>query len=507
MADEKKTENDAKDGKDAKDDTADRGVRADPPEITSVTKHEIALGGRRIAYTATTGTILLRGGPKHEARASMFYVAYTEDGARPEARPVTFCFNGGPGSSSVWLHLGAFGPKRAAFPDPKHAPPPPYALEDNDASLLDLTDLVFVDPVGTGFSRSVGDVKPEEFFGPTPDVESVSEFVRAWVTRNQRWNSAKVLAGESYGGTRVAAMAPYLQDRGMFLNGIVLVSPALDLQALEFGPDNDLPSVLYLPSYAITAHYHGALRDVPVDLDAWLREIREFAIREYAPALILGARVPAAERARIVEKLAHYTGLPAAWIARNDMRIDIMRFVKELLRDRDVVVGRLDSRFVGHDDDRGTHVQARDPSFVAPHGPYAALMNDYVRRALGMDEERAYEIISMKVNESWKWEVPKGKSGGYLNVVGPLRGAMLENPHLRVFFANGLYDLATPFFAAEHAASHLGTEPHVRANVTEAYYEAGHMMYLHPASRTKLKVDLARFYASAAPNALDPRTA
>ncbi|WP_236607086.1 S10 family peptidase [Sandaracinus amylolyticus] len=473
-----------------------RPVHAEPTEIASITKHETMLAGRRLAYTATTGTIVLRG-PKDEARASIFHVAYTLDDAAPEQRPVTFCFNGGPGSSSVWLHLGAFGPKRAAFPDPQHPPPPPYRLEDNDASILDLTDLVFVDPVGTGFSRIEGEAKPEEFYGPTPDVESVSEFVRAWITRNRRWNSPKLLAGESYGGTRVAAMASYLQERGMFLNGVLLISPALDLAALEFGPENDLPSVLYLPSYAMTALYHGALADVPVDREGWLGDVREFAMREYAPALLMGSRVRSDERARIVERVARFTGLAPAWIERNDLRVDIARFCKELLRDRGVLVGRLDSRFTGHDADRGTESMGRDPSYSAPHGPYAALMNDYVRRVLGVEQERAYEILSLKVNESWKWEIPKGKSGGYLNVVGPLRSAMLDNPHLKVFFANGYYDLATPFFAAEHAASHLGGEAHVRANVIEAFYEAGHMMYLHAASRARMRSDLVRFYAAA----------
>jgi carboxypeptidase C (cathepsin A) len=493
--DAKKSETEKKNDEPAKPDGA---LKADPPEITSVTKHQLVLDGRVWRYTATTGTITIRG-PKDEARASMFYVAYVLDDVPPEARPVTFAFNGGPGSSSVWLHLGAFGPKRAAFPDPQHPPPPPYRLEDNDATLLDLTDLVFVDPVGTGFSRAAGETKAEEFYGPAPDVESVCELVRAWVTRNQRWNSAKLLAGESYGGTRVAAMAPYLQERGMYLNGVILISPALDFSALEFGPENDLPSVLYLPSYAITSLYHGVLRDVPVDRDAWLREVRDFAFREYAPALMMGSRAPAEDRERVVTMLAKYTGLSRGWIERNDLRIDIGRYTKEILRDKDRIVGRLDSRFVGHDVDRGHHAIGRDPSYSAPHGPYAALINDYVRRVLGVAEERAYEILSLKVHESWKWEIPKGKSGGYLNVVGSLRAAMLENPHLQVLFANGYYDLATPFFAAEHAASHLGDEPAIKANVTETYYEAGHMMYLHAESRAKLKQDLARFYSRAFP--------
>jgi len=474
-----------------------------PPEVRSVRQHALTLDGRVLEYTATASTQLLRG-PKDEARASFFSVAYTLDGVPPEQRPVTFCFNGGPGSSSVWLHLGAFGPKRVAFPDPEHPAPPPYRLEDNDATLLDLTDLVFVDPIGTGLSRHVGETKAEEFHGPTPDVESVSEFVRLWLTRHERWSSPKLLAGESYGGTRVAAMAPYLQDRGIWLNGVILISPALDFAALEFGPENDLPSALYLPSYAATALYHGVLPELPRDRDAWLDEVRSFALRTYAPALLLGARLPAVERARLCKTLAGYTGLPVPWLERNDLRIDIGRFCKELLRTRGEIAGRLDSRFVGFDDDGGTHAIARDPSYAAPLGPFTALINDHLRRGLGVQDERTYEVLSLSVNSAWKWEVPKGKSGGYLNVVSSLRSAMLDNPHLRVFFANGLYDLATPFFAAEHAASHLGREAHVRANIAEHTYEAGHMMYLHPVSRMQLKRDLAAFFAAAAPGGAQP---
>jgi len=474
--------------------------KPEPRELRSVTQGTLLLDGRSLAYTATASTLLLRDA-EDEARASVFSVAYTLDATSAEQRPVTFCFNGGPGSSAVWLHLGAFGPKRAAFADPQHPPPPPYRLEDNDASLLDVSDLVFVDPVGTGYSRVAGSAKAEEFQSVQGDVDSMADFVRLWLTRNRRWNSAKLLCGESYGGTRVAALAATLQDRGIFLNGVVLVSPALDFQALEFQPGNDLPSVLYLPSYAVTARYHGQLAPEPADLAAFLAEVRAFAYDVYAPALMRGAKLSESERRAVLAKLVAYTGLPEVFLAQNALRIDNMRFGKELLRARGLVVGRLDSRFTGAEDDAGGAHAASDPSYSAPLGPYTALMNVYLRDTLLIEEDRAYEILSMKVNEAWKWELPKGRTGGYTNVVASLRRAMLDNPRLRVLFASGYYDLATPFFAAEHAAQHLGLEPQLRANVSEAFYEAGHMMYLHAPSRAKLRADLLAFFAAAAPSA------
>jgi carboxypeptidase C (cathepsin A) len=465
-----------------------------PEEKRSVTTHEVTLAGTRVRYVATASTSFLRSPDDDEPRASVFTVSYVLEGG-DASRPVTFCFNGGPGSSSVWLHLGMLGPRRAAFPDPEHPPPPPYRREDNDASILDVSDLVFIDPVGTGYSRALGETKAAEYHGIKGDLESVADFVRLWVTRNQRWNSPKLLLGESYGGTRAGALAPMLQDAGMTLNGVVLVSPALDFATLEFMPGHDLPYVLYLPSYAATAAYHGALADKPKDLAKFLQEAREFAMVEYMPALLRGAAIEPSQQARIVKELQRFTGLDPEWLLRSELRIDGARFCKELLRKRAHTVGRLDARFVGIDPDAQSSEAQRDPSYTAPYGPYAALMNDYVRRDLGWQDDRAYEILSMKVNEAWKWELPKGRSFGYPNVVGDLRRAMLDNPHLRVLFASGLYDLATPFFASEHAARHLGAEKHIRHNVQEALYEAGHMMYLHPASRAQLRKDLLSFIA------------
>ena len=485
----------------ASDESAPKKNEASPPrpppaELRAETRHRARIAGKDLEYTATAGSIFLRD-DEGEPRAEIFYVAYTVAGA-PESRPVTFCFNGGPGSSSVWLHLGMMGPKRAAFPDPHHPPPPPYRLEDNEGSVLDVTDLVFIDPVGTGLSRVLGkDVKPEQYHSVAGDVESCGEFIRLWITRERRWNSPKMLCGESYGGTRVAGLAPHLSDRGIMLNGVIFVSAALDFSHLDFVTGNDLPYVLFLPSYAATAAYHRALPEKPRDLDAFLVEAREFAIREYAPALLRGHALPEEDRKRIVGELSRFTGISRELLERWELRIDQGRFSKELLRTRGVTVGRLDARFVGHDVDRGAADLGSDPSFSAPHGPYAVLLNDYLRRELGVSEERAYQVLNFKVNESWKWDLPKGRPFGYVTQLSDLRRAMLENPHLRIFFANGLYDLATPFFSNEHCARHLGSEAHVRSNVREATYPAGHMMYLHDDSRRCLREDLVELYRDA----------
>lgn len=473
---------------------ADEKPKPEPKEVVSTTKHSIAVGGRTLAYTATAQTTILRD-DDGEPRASVFTIGYVLDGADAAKRPLTFCFNGGPGSSSVWLHLGGLGPKRAAFDDPQHPPPPPYRLETAPETLLAHTDLVFVDPVGTGYSVPAGKAKLEDFATLEKDVASVGEIVRVLVTRLRRWNSPKVILGESYGGTRVGALAAHLGDRGMMVNAAVLVSPALDIGSLEFMRGNDLPNVVYLPTYAAVAAYHRALPSPPADLDAFLREVRETAVAEYAPALLRGASISGSERERIVARLSAVTGLSREWIARHDLRIDIMRFCKELLRERGRTVGRLDARFLGRDSDSGGTELQVDPSFTAPMGPYTALMNHYVRTDLGFEEERSYRIINMQMNESWKWEIPKGRAGGFPNVVGELRRAMLDNPHLEVVFLNGLYDLATPFFASETTARHLGSEPEIREKITEHLYPAGHMMYLHPPSRTAMLGDLAKLYA------------
>lgn len=458
---------------------------------SSSTKGAVNIGGQRVAYTATAGTLVLKS-DDGKPRAELFYIAYTRDGvADRNKRPVTFTFNGGPGSSSVWLHLGAFGPRRVDFADAVQPAPPPYGFVDNEHSLLDVTDLVFIDPVGTGYSRPAGEAKAEEFQGVTEDVRSVAEFIRRWTVENGRWNSPKYLAGESYGTTRAAGLVDHLQDaEGMFFNGVILVSSILNFQTARFDPGNDLPYITFLPTYAATAWYHGRIQPKPA-LEPFLEEVRRFAETEYAQALMLGARLPAVQEQAVAAKLARYMGVSEQFVRNANLRVNIFRFTKELLRDQRRTVGRLDSRYVGIDADAAGERFEHDPSYTAILGPYTAALNDYVRRELKFEDARKYEILSGQVNQRWNWGQANG--GSFVNVGENLRRAMSRNPHLKVHVANGYYDLATPFFATEYTFDHLGLEPALRGNVSMSYYEAGHMMYSHPESLAKLKRELAAF--------------
>lgn len=475
------------------------------------TTHRIAINGQEIAYKVTTGTLVLKeesekkGDKEGEAegekpKVTFFFIAYTRtDGDDPAQRPITFSFNGGPGSSSVWLHLGVLGPRRVLLDDTGNLPPPPYRLEDNAYSLLTETDLVFIDPVGTGYSRAVVGERAKEYHGFKKDIESVGDFIRLYATRYQRWLSPKFLIGESYGTTRAAGLSGYLQERhGLYLNGIMLVSSILDFGTADFQPGNDLPHVLFLPTYAATAWYHRRLdTKLQRDLRKTLAEVEAFAQGDYAVALMKGAALSAKERAAIVQQLARYTGLPQDYIERVNLRIEIMRFTKELLRDQRRTIGRLDSRFTGSDRDAAGETPEYDPSFTNIIGPYTAAFNDYVRRELQFESDLPYEILSSKVYEAWSYAQHENR---YVHVAETLRQAMTINPHLKVFVANGFYDLATPYFATQYTFNHLGLEPHLQANMALSYYEAGHMMYIHLPSLTQLKRDLADFIQSAMPN-------
>ena len=468
-------------------------------ERASVTYHSTVIDGRTLAYTAVAGTLHLRD-TDGEPRATVFYVAYTLDGvADPSRRPVTFAFNGGPGSSSVWLQLGALGPRRIDIPDGVAVPPPPYRLVDNAEGLLDVSDLVFIDPVDTGFSRPEGDAKGADFHGVAEDVDAVAEFVRRWLSRSHRWNSPRFLAGESYGTTRAAGLARALQDKGVALNGLVLVSLALNFQTFIFETGNDLPYVLYLPAYAAAAWYHERLDDRPDDLHAFLAEARRWAIEVYAPALLHGAGLDSARKRGIAEGVARFTGLDADEVERMDLRVEYLRFAKSLGGAPGYTIGRLDCRYVGPDADPHSVQMTRDPSYDAPLGAYTAVVNDYLRRELRFEAVDEYEVLSMAVNAAWKWDVD-GRMG-FVNVSDDLRLAMVANPHLQVLFACGIYDLATPFFAAEYTADHLGLPPALRENVQLTHYEAGHMMYFHPPSRARLRADLVAFYEKAVADA------
>ncbi len=479
----------------------------EPEDNLVETQHSVVIGGEEIRYTVTTGTIVLKeeGDREKESegykpKAEMFFIAYTKDGVEDKtARPVTFSFNGGPGSSSVWLHLGLLGPRRVYNLEDGSMPPPPFRLVDNEYSLLDKTDLVFIDPISTGFSRVVPGEKAKEFHEFQKDIESVGDFIRLYTTRYQRWTSPKFLIGESYGTTRAAGLSGYLQERhGMYLNGIMLVSAILHFQTARFNIGNDLPFILFLPSYTATAWYHKRLpQALQADLRKTLDEVERFAATEYALALFKGDRLSPQERKRVARKLARYTGLSVDYIERTHLRIYAQRFFKELLREEGRTVGRLDSRFTGIDRDSAGETIEYDPLITQIMGTYTATLNDYVRSELGYESDLPYEILTGNV---WPWSYKKFENE-YVNVAETLRKAMTINPYLKVFVANGYYDLGTPYFATEYTFDHMQLDPSLRDNVTMAYYEAGHMMYMHLPSLVKMKADLAAFLEGALPPA------
>jgi carboxypeptidase C (cathepsin A) len=467
-------------------------------------KHTLTIDGKELKYTVVTGTMVLKeetADREKEAegekpKAQVFFTAYTKDGVRKKSkRPITFSFNGGPGSSSVWMHLGMLGPRRALMTFEGELPQPPFQLTDNEYSLLDETDLVFIDPVSTGYSRPVEGQKPKDWHGFKKDIQSVGDFIRLYTTRYGRWLSPKFLIGESYGTTRAAGLAGYLQERhGLYLNGVMLISAVLDFTTIDFNLNNDLPYILFLPAYAATAWYHRKLR-LRRPLKSLLKEVEKFAQGEYAAALLKGDQLTRRERDGIIEKLARYTGLSPAFIQRSNLRVKDQHFFKELLRDRGRTVGRLDSRFLGRDRLGVTEQPEYDPLLTNVMGPYAAAFYDYIRSELKYESDLPYEILNEKV---WPWSFAEFENK-YVDVGETLRQAMTINPHLKVFVANGYYDLGTPYFATEYTFNHLGLDKELRDNVSMGYYEAGHMMYIHTPSLAEIKSDLAEFIQGAMP--------
>jgi len=474
-----------------------------PPEPTDdlvTTSHTLTAGRGKLDYTATTGRLVLRKEvftdgkfDGHLPKAEVFLMAYTLDDADPTQRPVTFAFNGGPGSSSLWLHLGLLGPRRVVSGDAGDLAPPPYGLVDNAESLLEHSDLVFIDPVGTGYSRAAKTEKPGDYHGFEADIESVGEVIRLWTTRNGRWLSPKFVAGESYGTTRAGGLAQHLQQRhGMYLNGLILISAVLDFGSLDFTTGNDLPYVTFLPTYAAIAHYHGLHGNRP--LADVLADAEEFANRDYPWALAQGSRLSEEDRTVAVTRYAALTGLSEDYVDRVDLRVEHIRFYTELLRHRRQVVGRLDGRFTGWDPDYGREHWEDDPSFTALMGAYTAALNQYVRAELEYPSDLPYEVLSHSTNEAWSY---KEFENSHVTVTDKLGAAMRANPHLKVHVASGYHDGATPYFATEHVLAHLQLPAELRANIEVAYYEAGHMMYAHEPSRIKQSNDIAEFIRSA----------
>ncbi|NUM45851.1 MAG: peptidase S10 [Anaerolineales bacterium] len=476
-----------------------------PEDRLVETKHTLVLNGEEIHYTVTTGTILLKEedtdrekeAEGHKPKAEIFFIAYTRDDVPdPAKRPVTYSFNGGPGSSSVWLHMGLLGPRRVYNLEDGAMPRPPFHLVDNEFSLLDKTDLVFIDPVNTGYSRVLKGEKAKPYHGFQKDIETVGEFIRMYTTRYKRWLSPKFLIGESYGTTRAAGLSGYLQERyGLYLNGIMLVSVILDFATARFAPGHDLPHLLYLPAFTATAWFHKRLprRLLNRPLRTVLDEVEKFVLTEYVPGLFKGAKLSKRERNRLVETLAKYTGLSEAYIERTDLRIHDDRFFKELLREEGRTVGRLDSRFKGIDRDSAGESIEYDPMLTEIMGTYTATFNHYVRAELNYESDLPYEILTAKV---WPWDYSQF-TNAYLNVAETLRKAMSINPYLKVLIANGYYDLGTPYFATEYTFNHMGLDESLTENLTFTYYEAGHMMYMHIPSLAQMKKDLAAFIDSA----------
>ena len=524
-------------GADSKVENASRGdTKSDTKEDTkyfedpppSITAHSITVGGKTLKFHATAGYIVLKeeegkplvkqpnqkppqeskpetkpeGEPTKtkdglKAKAKVFFVAYTlDDTGDPGNRPLTFAFNGGPGSSSVWLHMASVAPRRAVLTDEGEAPPPPYQLTDNESTWLDRTDLVFIDPVSTGYSRPVTKEDPQQYHGLKEDIASVGDFIRLYVSRNNRWLSPKIILGESYGTTRAAGLSDYLQNRyGLYLNGIILVSSALNFQAFLFTPQNNDPYIDFLPTYAASAWYHKKLAaDLQTkSLTDVIAAARTFAGKDYALALSRGDQLDAAERKRIATELNRFTGIAVSDILLWKLRIKDAQFFTHLLREEGRMLGRLDARFSGFRYEPGTDIKPDsddeyDPSSEAVYGPLAAAFNDYVRRELKFESDIPYELEA----EVQPWNFGDAASG-YPSTTDDLRKAMTRNPYLKIWVTCSYYDLATPFFAAENVFASMNLEPAIRANLRFSYYESGHMLYIHKPSRVQFKTDFEAF--------------
>lgn len=503
----KKPEKESSEAKEKEADKKDKDKEEKEAEAKlSVTTGSVTIAGEEIAYVATAGKLAQKSDSDLKTKAEVFYVAYTkgekgDDGkaVADPSRPVTFCFNGGPGSCSVWLHLGMLGPKRVELPEDASFTPPPYGLTENEYSLLDVTDLVFIDPVGTGYSRPAKGEKRTQFHGLEEDLKSVGQFIHDYTTKNGRWSSPKFVLGESYGGLRAGGLSQLLQERyRMYLNGVVLVSAVLDFATLDFEDNNDLPYILFLPGYTATAWRHDALGD---DLQAKsLEEVvaaaEDFAYGDYADALLHGASMPDEKRAEVTKEMSRLTGLSEDYLEDANLRVHLWRFAKELLRDRGQIIGRFDSRYAGPGLDDASENQDYDPSGAAVFGVFGGAMNAYLRDDLKYEDERVYEILTGSVRP-WNY---KPYVNRYVTTADRLAKAMTMNPHLHVFAALGYYDLATPAFAMEHTRDHALIRKDQRDRFETAYYEGGHMMYVHEPSLAKMREDLLKWYKKAVPS-------
>lgn len=493
---------DARPKNDDKPAKEDAGIPV-PPETTSVTKHDLTVGGQLIHYTATAGNLLIR--DEHDKpNASIFYVAYTQDGVESKARPVTFFYNGGPGAATIWLHMGSFGPVRVITESPEASAPAPFSWVPNEYSLLDKSDLVFIDAPLCGFSRAVGKGTIKDFAGTDQDIQAFKKFIERYITANQRWNSPKFLFGESYGTTRSAGLVAALQGDGVSFNGVVLLSSILNYNIRN--PGYDTESIGYLPSFSAIGYYYKRVKATGTMAD-WVQQAREFARGPYAQALQQGDRLPQAEFDAIAERMSALTGLKVAYIKEAKLRISAARFRKELLRDDDRTLGRYDARFMGWDPDAAGENPGSDPSDTGIAGVYVGAFHDYIQRELKYMSQETYYTSGPGINQAWDFKHrPAGGGGqGRAEQSNPdtaidLADTIRKNPNLRIFSANGYFDLATPFFATEYDLNHMSLPAKLVGNVQYGYYPAGHMVYLNVEALKQMKGDLAKFYTTAEHN-------
>ena len=474
----------------------DGGAKASAREVARATHHTVSVDGRTLPYTATAGTLTLRD-DEGKAIASMFYVAYTADGGG-RTRPVTFLYNGGPGSSAIWLHMASLAPVRVETASPRATGPAPYSLIPNASSLIDKSDLVFLDAIGTGYSRPLGDAKGKDFWGVDQDIDAFAKGIERYVTINNRWNAPKVIFGESYGTHRSAGLAFKLGEDGMQLNGVIILSSILNYGVRSPGFDRNLINLL--PSYAATAWYHDRVANKPADLTAWLKEVRAYAEGPYAAALAKGDLLPDGERDAVAAKVAAWTGLSVDYVKDAKLRVELSHFRKELLRGQSRTLGRYDSRFQGIDADDVGESPEYDPSDTGMSGAVISTFHDYLANQLGYATDMPYRPNWGEIGRNWDWKHKNptsgnaGQGGVSSDTALDLSAAMRRNPRLRLLSLNGYFDMATPFFGTEHDIAHMQLDPSLRGNVAFRYYPSGHMVYLNPEALKTMKADLAAWY-------------
>ena len=484
----------------AQEQTTDKALppAKDPQDLpkgeTFTSTQSVTINSRTINLAAETGTVQLRD-EKDKPIALFGFTHYRQQGSNN--RPLVFAFNGGPLSASFWLHFGVLGPKRIEINDPDYTPPAPYRIVNNEFSILDKADLVMIDPIGVGFSKPIGDAKWEDFWGVDQDIRSIGLFIEQFLIRANKMNAPKYLLGESYGTFRNAGLVKYLQDKGIAMNGVIMVSAVFDLQHLLFGPGDDVAYLVHFPTYAATAWYHNKVKDKGDDLESFLREVRKFAEDEYALALLKGDQLGDAQKDAMAQKLADYSGLSKDYWLKADLRVTNSEYFQELLRSDGRTVGRLDSRFTGINEDLLAQTAFTDPQSDAISTPYIAAFKDYLYNDLKVRKDLTY-TTSTGGRKDFKWDWHH--SGNVIwnaqvavSTLPDMTSAMKRNPNLKILILNGYYDLATVFYGVEHSINHMGLDPQLKQNIIMKYYEAGHMMYTHIPSMQKFKMDVDEF--------------